>query len=32
MVTRPKAVALPSETKISFRLRQTITITEQMNR
>jgi len=32
MITRPKAVALPSETKISFRLRQTITITEQMNR
>jgi hypothetical protein len=31
MVTRPKAVALPSETKISFRLRETITITEQMN-
>lgn len=32
MATRPKAVALPSETKISFRLRETITITEQMNR
>jgi hypothetical protein len=32
MATRPKAVALPSETKISFRLSQTITITEQMNR
>jgi hypothetical protein len=32
MATRPKAVALPSETKISFRLSQTITITEQMSR
>jgi hypothetical protein len=32
MVTRPKAVALPSETKISFRLRETVTITEQINR
>ena len=32
MITRPKAVALPSETKISFRLRETITLTEQVNR
>lgn len=32
MATRAKAVALPSETKISFRLRQTVTLTEQMNR
>jgi hypothetical protein len=32
MATRPKAVALPSETKISFRLSQTVTITEQLNR
>ena len=32
MATRPKAVALASETKISFRLRETITITEQLSR
>jgi hypothetical protein len=32
MATRAKPVALPSETKISFRLRETITLTEQVNR
>ena len=32
MATRAKAVELPSETKVSFRLRQTVTITEQVNR
>lgn len=32
IATRAKPAALPSETKISFRLRQTVTITEQMNR
>jgi len=31
MATRAKAVTLPPETKISFRLRQTVTITEQLN-
>jgi hypothetical protein len=31
MATRSKAVALPSETKISFRLRQPVTITERLN-
>jgi hypothetical protein len=32
MATRAKAVELPSETKVSFRLRQTVTLTEQVNR
>jgi hypothetical protein len=32
MATRAKPVSLPSETKISFHLRQTVTLTEQMNR
>jgi len=32
MATRAQAVSLPSETKISFRLRQIVTITEQVNR
>jgi hypothetical protein len=31
IATRAKPVALPTETKISFRLRQAVTITEQMN-
>jgi hypothetical protein len=30
--TRPRSVALPAETKISFRVREPVTITEQVNR
>jgi hypothetical protein len=32
MATRAKAVSLPSETRISFRLREALTLTEQVNR